>query len=273
MNHHLHYFFFFDCVGALDGKHIAIKKPGKSGSRYYNYKGFYSIVMMAAVDANYSFIWCSVGHPGSCSDAGIFNRSPLKQKLEAGTLGLPPPEPLPHDDRRIPYFFVGDDAFPLEKWLMKPYPLRFLTHPQRIFNYRASRGRRIVENAFGITANRWRCMLTTMHQKPKTVTCIVYACLTLHNVIRKRNPLQPGEVDQEDRHGDIIPGAWRENVILTDNRNLVGNRTKKAAKAQRNYLCDYYNSEVGAVPWQEQAVTIRRIDPRNVSSDSESEVD
>lgn len=63
---------FHHCVGALDGKHVAIQKPKNSGSRYYNYKNFFSVILMAAVDANYSFIWCSLGHPGRMSDAGIF---------------------------------------------------------------------------------------------------------------------------------------------------------------------------------------------------------
>ena len=65
---------FHHCVGAIDGKHVAIQKPRNSGSQYYNYKNFFSVVLMAAVDANYQFLWCSVGHPGRSSDAGIFNR-------------------------------------------------------------------------------------------------------------------------------------------------------------------------------------------------------
>ena len=264
---------FHHCIGAVDGKHIAIRKPANSGSTYYNYKGFYSIVLMAIVDSNYSFLWASVGAQGKCSDAGIFNRCSLRRRVVEGTLGLPPAEPLPGDDRDIPYFFVGDDAFALAPWLMKPFPLRFLTPRQRIFNYRLSRARRIVENGFGILANRWRCLLTTLGLHPKNVKAVVKGCLTLHNLVRRRHPqAQAGEVDQEDREGNVVPGQWRQGQQLTDNENLIGNRGMREAKAQRNYLMDFYNSPTGALPWQDRIVNIQREEPDS-GSDSESEVD
>ncbi|XP_041467424.1 putative nuclease HARBI1 [Lytechinus variegatus] len=65
-------------IGALDGKHIAIRCPADSGSIFYNYKGFYSLVMMALVDAQYRFLWIDVGAEGSTSDAQLFNSCELR---------------------------------------------------------------------------------------------------------------------------------------------------------------------------------------------------
>ena len=78
----------------------------------------------------------------------------------------------PSDAKDMPYFIIGDDAFPLRTWLMKPFSRRNLENDQRIFNYRLSRARRIVENAFGILANIFQCLRTTMRQQPKTVESI-----------------------------------------------------------------------------------------------------
>ena len=65
-------------IGTLDGKHVAIRKPPKSGSLYHSYKGLFSIVLLALVDAEYRFRWVDVGTEGSCSDAHIFNDNQLK---------------------------------------------------------------------------------------------------------------------------------------------------------------------------------------------------
>ena len=145
---------FHNCLGAVDGKHVAIRKPLDSGSTYYNYKGFCSIVLMAVTDAQYRFLFVDVGANGSCADAGIFKDTNLYRAVLDKTAGIPDPSPLPSDDHSLPYFFIADDAFALRTWMMKPYPSRGLSDEKRIFNYRLSRARRVVENSFGILAQR-----------------------------------------------------------------------------------------------------------------------
>ena len=99
---------------------IAMKKHKKSVNEYFNYKGYFSQVLLALVDADYKFLWVNVGASGSLSDAQIFNRSKLRRKIENGTLGLPPPEPLGPGLLDLHYFLLADNAFALMSWLVNP---------------------------------------------------------------------------------------------------------------------------------------------------------
>ena len=122
---------------------------------------------------------------------------------------------------------------------------------ERIFNYRLSRARRVVENAFGILANRFQVLLTTMNHAPATVRLIVTTCMCLHNLMRMRYPRQQNiRMDREDDNHQVIPGQWRTQRNLEDTVNARGpNVDNRQGKRQRNLLKHWCNSEAGAVPW------------------------
>lgn len=92
---------FPNCCGALDGKHVVIQRPHNSTSLFYNYKGTYSIVLFAMVDADYCFTFIDVGSDGRANDSTIFRTSTLKIAMEKNLLNWPEGG-----------LCIGDDAFP-----------------------------------------------------------------------------------------------------------------------------------------------------------------
>lgn len=61
---------FPNVIGCIDGKHVRIRCPNSTGSLYYNYKDYFSIVLLAMVDANCKFIGIDIGSYGREGDAG-----------------------------------------------------------------------------------------------------------------------------------------------------------------------------------------------------------
>ncbi|XP_046548032.1 protein ANTAGONIST OF LIKE HETEROCHROMATIN PROTEIN 1-like [Haliotis rubra] len=168
---------FPHCIGAIDGKHIAIRAPNNTGSEFFNYKKFFNIILLALVDANCKFIFVDVGANGRAGDAAVYANSQLSYALQHNTLNTPQPTPLEGRHELVPSVVVGDDAFQLKPHLMKPYPMRDLSYEKRVFNYRLSRARRVSENAFGLLVNRF-CIF----QKPPQVSPEVASSVVLASV-------------------------------------------------------------------------------------------
>ena len=116
------------CFGAVDGCHLTIKCPNgglESCKEYHNFKTFYSIAIMAIVDANYQFMWASSGYPGNSHDAMILQSANLFHKMKNKSVIL---SYYKEDDSVDIYLtLVGDSAFPFLPWLMKPYGSTTLT--------------------------------------------------------------------------------------------------------------------------------------------------
>lgn len=195
---------FPHCVGALDGKHVVIQAPPNSGSQFYNYKGTFSIVLLALVDADYNFLAVDIGDFGSNSDGGVFARSELGKAMTRGKLGLPQDKPIGSAPALgpLPYVVIADEAFPLTSNLLRPYPGRGLSDDRRVFNYRLSRARRIVESAFGILAQRWRIYQRRLNLYPENLQRVVKATVILHNMLQQSQPLT--HTDDSQQTGSAI---------------------------------------------------------------------
>ncbi|XP_066590601.1 uncharacterized protein [Prorops nasuta] len=173
-------------ITAIDGKHIRIRAPPNSGSLFFNYKKYHSIVLMAISDHLYRFTLVDIGAFGGMNDAGIFKDSNIGINLKNEKLHLPKEEmTFPNSNLKTSAYFVADDAFQLSHRIVKPCSKRNLTYDEKVFNYRISRARRTVESTFGIFSNKWRIFHTTFTVLPETADLITSASVCLHNYVLK----------------------------------------------------------------------------------------
>ena len=122
-------------LGAIDGKHVTIRKPDYCGSFYYNYKHTHSVILMAIAGLSYECMYADVGSNGQANDSSVWNKSSLLEAINDNSVGIPEDDNLPNGIRS-PYVFLGDDPFALKSFMMKPYPKQNLTVVKRIYNYR-----------------------------------------------------------------------------------------------------------------------------------------
>ncbi|XP_071653384.1 uncharacterized protein, partial [Temnothorax longispinosus] len=190
---------FPHCLGAIDGKHVDAQCPPNSGTLYFNYHKRYSIVLLAVCDHNYQFTLVDIGSMGKNSDAGIYGNSDLNVTNEM--LDIPEGTScLSGIDIQVPYFFIGDEAFPIGKHLMRPYAGRYLGEHKNIFNYRLSRARRIIENTFGILAKKWGIYNRPIAAIPENINKYILATVCLHNFLRNKE----GNILQFENNDEII---------------------------------------------------------------------
>ena len=189
-----------------------------------------------------------VGASGQAGDAGVYAESSLKKALENKSLSLPTPANVEGISSKISYHIVADDAFPLTENIMKPFPHRNLNKSQRIFNYRLSQARHVVENAFGILANRFRAFLTTIKLNPDKVVDLVLAACCLHNFMVENNKhAYTSVIHVEDTDQlQLISGTWRNDLQLSGLAPTTGRNPRQSAKKQGEELTNYFVSDHGA---------------------------
>lgn len=189
---------------------------------------------MAIVDPHYKFTCIDVGGFGKNSDGGIFEASAMGRRFANGIFNIPPSRPLSEEGEEVPCVLIGDEAFTLCTYLMRPFPYRQSRHDQNKenFNYHLCRARRVVENAFGIMAHKWRIFFRPLEVKKVTAKKVVKAACVLHNLLRVKN------IDQQFIHS-------QENndrpVQVFNNMPLDGRRAVNLAFNVREKFVTYFN--------------------------------
>ncbi|KAJ0172544.1 hypothetical protein K1T71_011683 [Dendrolimus kikuchii] len=238
---------FPNCIGALDGKHVAIICPINAGSTFYNYKNEHSVVLLALVDAHYNFIMIDVGAYGRNSDGGIFQELLMGKMFDRNQLNVPPNKSINGNTNALPYTIVADAAFTLKTYLMKPYSKAKLVNNDhnKIFNYCLSRACRTVENAFGILRARFRVFQGPLQVQPYMADKIILAACCLHNFLSPNTQETEGILSQEIE--------INSSNALIDIGSLNRNPSQDAIQVREAYKTYFVSSE-GQVSWQFQAI-------------------
>lgn len=221
---------FPQVAGAIDGTHISIQAPSDSPADYYNRKGFYSVILQGVVDHRMLFWDINIGWSGKVHDARVFGSSSLYRRGQDGTLLPGWTETFEGVD--VPLLILGDAAYPLLPWLMKPFPEgRGITEAQTQFNHRLSQARMTVERVFGRLKGRWRCLLKRNDTHITFVSRVISACCVLHNFCELHNE----HFDEED----AIHGGDNQEDEDDDGAALF-NQANQGGHDIRNALCAYF---------------------------------
>jgi hypothetical protein len=222
--------------GAVDGCHIPIKCPAggaESMKEYHNFKNFYSIVLMAVVDAKYRFVWGSCGFPGNSHDSVLLQSTSLWANIKEGIFS--PNFSQLEQGIYVPPLLLADSAFPMEACLMKPYTNAILTKEQRYFNYRLSRARMVVEGTYGQLKGRWRFLLRKSESNHFEVKMATLACMVLHNVCLEQGDTLPAKLDLtiDPLTSEKRDRATIRDILLMKSRGKSMNPNSKQAEKVR----------------------------------------
>ena len=162
--------------------------------------------------------------------ARVLNNSLFYKKANDGQLLLPVTKAI--HEVNIPVFVIGDSAYPMLPWLMKPYNQPSVDSAEkRRYNYRMSHGRIVVEIAFGCLKSQWRKLSKCNDMLVKNVPNVIAAACVLHNMCKI--------------HGETFDESWANSVTddLSQPDSLVHSSTHYGSTSVREALVQYFSDD------------------------------
>ncbi|XP_053592986.1 uncharacterized protein LOC128667346 [Microplitis demolitor] len=206
-------------IGAIDGSHIPIKKPSEYGNSYINRKSFASVLLQGVCDHNKLFIDVYAGQPGSIHDATLFKKSDLYERIQRNEVNFP-------DNSHM----IGDLAYPLCSYLLVGFKnTRILTQQEINYNYKLSKQRVVIENAFALLKGRFRRLLIVETVRLDLIALLIVTACILHNICILSTDILDIDVNSELEEEEGLQLNNGDDDFVTENEvTLRGIRKRNA---------------------------------------------
>ena len=193
--------------------------------QYHNFKNYYSVVLLALVDAKYQFMWAALSASGNTHDSTYFQSTHVFHEInEANVL----PEKFQFSgNTKIPPMILGDGAFPMKPCMCKPFGDAVLTE-ERLFQLSFKPCAYGIRRAFGKRESRFRVLHRKCESSKESIKAMDFVAVVLYNICLEM--------------GDILPRSMDLTVDPATNKR--GDRKEVAAildladRNQRNYMRD-----------------------------------
>lgn len=210
--------------GIVDASQIALAALLKEIEfAFMNRKGFHSLNAQFIIDARMRFLNVNARYPGSTHDSLIWRSSLANSFLKSAADGM---------GSNWNYFLLGDNGYPLQPWLLKPYDSPD-SWEEIIYNIRHRKLRSLVERAIGLLKARFRCLLgeRKLHHDPLTSGYIIYACTVLHNfLIANDFPI------------DSIKPIFDDEILNFEENVQISRDELEQGRELRDLLAQYFTS-------------------------------
>ncbi|CAL5435353.1 unnamed protein product [Camellia sinensis] len=189
-NNRKHYPWFKDCIGAIDGTHIAAHALASKRTAYRGRKVALTQNVLAACSFDLKFTFVYLGWEGSATDSRVLSDALTRPDVSFR---------LPLTGR----YYLVDAGFTNMIGFLAPYRSERYhldqfrggrRHPngyKELFNYRHSSLRNVIERSFGVLKNRFPILRSMPNYMQVRQGTIVTACCACHNWIRMHSANDP----------------------------------------------------------------------------------